>query len=148
MVTARPQLVSGNLFLKNSNCCPTEKSVLGELDWFSGGNFSSESFPPEKFPPETFSAEKFPDASRKVSTGNFLPENLSPDTLRRKSFRWKVFRRKLFRQKNFPEFPTSGGNFRDGNLLEFRFRFIFSGNYNFCRKTIWGEIGCPILDLK
>ena len=44
MVTARAQLVSGNLFLKNSNCCSAEKSVLGELYWFSGENFPSKSF--------------------------------------------------------------------------------------------------------
>ena len=58
MVTTRAQLVSGNLFLKNSNCCPAEKSVLGELDWFSGENFQSEIFPLEKFLPETFPPEK------------------------------------------------------------------------------------------
>ena len=121
MVTARAQLVSGNLFLKNSNCCPAEKSVLGELDWFSGENFPSKKFPLEKFLP------------RKVSAGNFSAG---------KSFQQKTFRRTLFRlpaEISMTEIYQNSG-----------FQFIFSGNYNFRRKKFWRKIGCPVtvLDLK
>ena len=105
MVTSRAHLVSGNLFLKNSNCCSAQKSVLGELDWFSGENLPSKMFPLEKF------------LSRKVSTGNVS----AGKSFCRKFSNENFFLRKLFRWKKFPDFPPSGGNFRDGNLLELQF---------------------------
>ena len=102
MVTARAQLVSRNLFLKNSNCCPAEKSVLGELDWFSGESFCREKFLPETFPAATFSADKSFCRKNIPPENIFLPETFSGG---------KFSQRKLFRRKKFPVFSPSGGKF-------------------------------------
>ena len=92
MVTSRAHLVSGNLFLKNSNCCSAQKSVLGELDWFSGENLPSKMFPLEKF------------LSRKVSTGNVS----AGKSFHQKKFLPEIFQRKLFPAKTFPLEKVSG----------------------------------------
>ena len=94
VVTARAQLVSGNLFLKNSNCCPAEKSVLGELDWFSGGNFPSEIFPLEKF------------LTRKVSGISAF----------RRKFPWRKFSRIPVSGSSFPGILISAGKNSGGKL--------------------------------
>ena len=135
MVTALAQLVSGDLFLKNLNCCPAEKSVLGELDWFSGENFPSEIFPLEKFLMRKVSAEK--SFNRKFSVGkSFHGKKFPSEIFRRKKFPLEIFRlkkfptktfcrksfRRIFSTENFfwqnnfprikfPEFPPSGVNF-------------------------------------
>ena len=108
--------------MKNLNCCPAEKSVLGELDCFSGENFQSEIFLLEKFPPEIFHLKK-----------------CSPEIFRLEISPRKIFHRKLSNfssgkvsdRKSFRNFRLPAEIFVSEIYRDSGFRFIFSGNYNY-----------------